>query len=48
MTLENAKLRAEMELFSRKNVNTTFKSNIDYTTQNQFLRTRIAELKNKI
>jgi len=46
--LENAKIKAEIELNNSRSVNTTLKSNIDYTSQNNFLRQRIQELKGKI
>lgn len=48
MTLENARIRAEIEMFEKRNTNVTLKSNIDYSSQNQFLRQRIQQLKEQI
>lgn len=37
----NARIKAEIESFRSKNVNTVLKANIDYTGQNRALKERI-------
>ncbi len=43
--LKVAKVKAEWEIFQKKNVHVTLNANIDYTSQNEVLKKKIDELK---
>ena len=48
LTMSIAKMKAEINTYQRTNINTTLKSNIDYTSQNTVLKQRIAQIQGSI